>query len=97
MHARRANGIFETPVSGLQVQRVRFAVEIRDEQIQSAVAVGVVGRDAHRGLSAAVLVKCRACEQSFFDEAQRAAAIALGIHEEEVGRRVVRHVDTQSA
>ena len=55
--------ILEQPVADVQVQRVAFVVQIRDEQILVAVAIDVCRVDAHAPLRLPRPIHGHACQQ----------------------------------
>lgn len=85
----------EDAAGQLPVQRVVLVVEIRHEEVDQAVAVGIVRRDTHRGLSLAPRSSASR-NDSLFDETRSLRTARCAVEEQKVRGRVVGDEQAQS-
>ena len=75
LELRRGADVLEQPAGPLPVKHVVFVVEIGDEQVEQAVAVGVVNGNAHRCHGLAFGIHGAACQLALLDEGRQVARV----------------------
>ena len=86
------HGVVDEELPLVPEERIRFAVEIHDQQIEIAVVVDVDGVDAHTGLRRAVLI-----ERASHRERRLSKATATLVQPQMIRRAIVGDEDVDAA